>query len=104
MLPSRTASTPSSRPAATASTSEPAYFLTELVGRTTIWRILPSRVINASAAPKPRYSSSAPDPSDLKGSTAIDFAPPLFAPLGRGGSSLQPDTSRTAATNWQPLP
>src|SRR6185295_18411123 len=67
-------STFSSLPASGVSFSEVAYFRTALDGRTVNNLRLLSLVVNVSAIPTPRYSSSALSaPNDLNGSTAIDL-------------------------------
>ncbi len=73
MFPSNTASTFCSRPAATASCSNPTYLRTALMGRTLISRMLLSLAIKVSAMPSSNASSRPSASSGLKGSTAIDW-------------------------------
>src|SRR5262245_55049177 len=94
MLPSSTASTPSLCPARIESSSSLlANFITTLVGRTLNPLMLLIRVINASANPTLRCSSSL-RARLLNGKTAIDF-------IGGGAGLLvvhqKPTVARTTA-------
>src|SRR5215471_2665402 len=99
MLPSSSASTPSSLPAVTGSRSRPAYLSTALVGRTITPLTLLSLVIRESATPCARYSSLASWLIGLKGSTATDrIGDGGGGPVGLSARIKNPTTTRASST------
>ena len=93
MVPVITASTSSARPAAAGASGCVAKRAMEEVGRTSVRRNCPSRVISASARPMPRLSSVATGFRNVNGRTASERISPR-----PGGGTFELPTPRETST------